>query len=281
MFEKLRLPNAQLIKLCLIALLIFAVTGCAWENQLPPEEALNRAVAGLSGVDNFSFKGNAAIRSGEDGVFQQSLAFEGELKNHNRLMLSTEARGRRTVQDYESTQRSSASNSRKVALRRSQGKWSMLSPGESEEMLMLRLNPLEQLEYLGKAERQVSEETGAARGTRVLRVKLSPEDASQATKNTLIEQMEVIGKRIEKKGDPLYSDDPSVRERLKALWQKENAELVNMLEKAEVNAVYHVTINKRTQLPTRMTMERRISYPDAAGGRRVETLLSDITFTRY
>lgn len=279
MFNKLKWRHMRLFIGCLLVLAAGGASGCAWDNPLPPEEALNRAIAGLSGVDNLAFKGNAAIRSGEEGIFEQNLAFEGELKQHNQLILSSKTEKKQKLAHHDMpAARPWMASGHKVTLKRKQGQWSMLSPGHTEDMWMSRLNPLEQLEYVGRAEKRVADESGAARGTRVLRVELTAEAASRMTREALNEQMEAIGRRIEQKGDPLYSDNPSVRKQLKALWQKENDELAKLLQQAEVNAVYHVTINKRSQLPTRLTMERQLSLPDGAGGRRTETLVSDITF---
>lgn len=275
MFNKLKWQHMRLFIGCLLVLAAGGASGCAWDNPLPPEEALNRAIAGLSGVDNLAFKGNAAIRSGEEGIFEQNLAFEGELKQHNQLILSSKTEKNQKQANHEMPERRlMGASGLKVTLKRKQGHWS----GHTEEMWMSRVNPLEQLEYVGGADKRVTDESGAARGTRVLRVELTAEAASRMTREALNEQMEAVGRRIEEKGDPLYSDNPSVRKRLKALWQKENDELAKLLQQAEVNAVYHVTINKRSQLPTRLTMERQLSLPDGADGRRTETLVSDITF---
>lgn len=264
-----------------MVLFVFCLTGCAWQDQLSAEESFNRALSGLSGVDNFSFRGEAAIRSGENGPFQQSLAFEGNLQHHKDLTLSSRDRGTTIQSDKVSADSVYKSDGLTVSLKRKEGKWSTLSSGHPEEMWMTRLNPLELLEYIGKSEKTVTQELGAARGTKVLRIELSPEAAAQMVYGSLDEQMKAMAARIERKGDPLYSEDPKVRKRLKAVWERDYKEMKTMLSKADTVSVSHVTIDKKKQLPTKLTMERTLFYIDEQGRTRTETLLSDVTFTGY
>ena len=91
--------------------------------------------------------------------------------------------------------------------------------------------------------------TGAARGTKVSRIELSPEAATNMVYGSLDEQMKALVARIERKGDPLYSADPKVRKRLKAVWERDYNEMKNMLSKADAVSVSHVTINKNSFLP--------------------------------
>ena len=51
----------------------------------------------------------------------------------------------------------------------------------------------------------------------MLRVELSPEAAAHMVHESLDEQMKALAERIERKDDPLYSDDPKVRKRLKEM----------------------------------------------------------------
>lgn len=148
-------------------------------------------------------------------------------------------------------------------------------------MWMTRLNPLELLEYLGNSEKTVTQELGAARGTKVLRIELSPEAAAEMAYGSLDEQMKVLAERIERKGDPLYNDNPKVRKQLKTVWERDYKEMRNRLQKADALSVSHLTINKKNHLPAKLTMERKLSFIDSHGKTRTETLLSEVTFTGY
>ena len=83
----------------------------------------------------------------------------------------------------------------------------------------------------------------------MLRIELSPEAAANMVYGSLDEQMKALAARIERKGDPLYSADPKVRKRLKAVWERDYNEMKNMLSKADAVSVSHVTINKNSFLP--------------------------------
>ncbi len=273
--------NRRLRSIIAMMVFIIGLTGCAWQDQLTAEEAFNRALSGLSGIDNFSFRGETAIRSGETGPFEESLAFEGNLRHHSDLTLSSKERSTVIRNDKITAESAYKSNELTVTLKRKDGKWSTLSSEHAGEMWMNRLNPLELLEYMGKSEKTVTQELGAARGTKVLRVELSPEAAAQMVQESLDEQMKALAERIERKGDPLYNDDPNVRKRLKEIWERDYHEMKNMLNEADAVSVCHVTINRKSQLPTKMTMERRVSFVDEQGKTRTETLLSDVTFTGY
>ncbi|WP_342574506.1 hypothetical protein [Paenibacillus sp. FSL M8-0142] len=284
MWKKLRVVRGMLCT----ALLLLSLPACAWQDSLSPEDSFKRALAGLSGVDNFAFKGEAAIRTEESGLFQQTLAFEGKLQNHTNLTLSSRTPGR-TIQDKTSKgslQQATgdsvySTDGMTVSLKRKEGKWNALTSGQAEELWMTRLNPLEQLEYIGESDKKLSAELGAARGTKVLRIELSPEAAANMTKRSLQGQMKLLLERMQRKGDPLYSEDPKVRARLKAVWERDHEELTRMLDQAEAASICHLTIDKRSQLPIRMTMERSVSYVDRSGKARTEALLSDVTFIGY
>lgn len=262
-------------------LFITCLTGCSWQGQLSAEESFNRALSGLSGVDNFSFKGEAAIRSEENGPFQQSLAFEGKLQHHKELTLSSKGKTTKLLEEKGAAESVYKVDGLKVALKRKEGKWSTLSSTHADEMWMTRLNPLELLEYLGESDKSVTQELGAARGTKVLRIELTPDAAARMAYGSLDEQMKGLAERIERKDDPLYSDDPKVRKQLKAVWDRDYKEMKNRLGKADAHSVCHLTINKKNQLPAKLTMERKLSFVDGQGKFRTETLLSEVTFTGY
>ncbi|AWP28663.1 hypothetical protein [Paenibacillus sp. Cedars] len=262
-------------------LLISCLTGCAWQEQLSAEESFNRALSGLSGIDNFSFQGEAAIRSEENGPFQQSMAFEGHLQHHKDLTLSSKGEAAKLLQEKGPADSIYKADGLKVTLKRRQGRWSTLSSQGADEMWMTRLNPLELLEYLGNSEKTVTQELGAARGTKVLRIELSPEAAAEMAYGSLDEQMKVLAERIERKGDPLYSDNPKVRKQLKTVWERDYKEMRNRLQKADALSVSHLTINRKNHLPAKLTMERKLSFIDSHGKTRTETLLSEVTFTGY
>lgn len=259
--------------LCVMVAIVSVMTmeGCQKKGQTAPEEYLNRAISGLSGTDYFTFQGQTAIRGDVSGIYEHSAAFEGELKNHQLLTLTArpvktaagEQGGSRAVVKYE------------------RGQWKAAAEGYGSIDWTEPLNPLLQLEEIGKSDKTVTEELGASRGTRMLRIKLSSEAARQMTEKTLKAQMERLRHRITDRKDSLYAPDPAVRSRLLAVWKQENGRLETMLKDSEASAVYHLTVSKKTGLPQKLTLERVVEYNSPAGKMRSETLLSEVRFEGF
>ncbi|GAB6929715.1 hypothetical protein JCM10914A_36980 [Paenibacillus sp. JCM 10914] len=248
------------------------------QDGLSGEEAFNRALAGLSGVDNFTFQGEAAIRNDPNGPYLQSLAYKGSLMHHTDLTLTSRSKPSMLNQGSKNEPNQENADVTSVSLKREEGRWSILADRDADGMWMRKLNPLELLEYIGESEKTVTRELGAARGTTMLRIELSQEAAAKMTYAGLDEQMKLLAARIDRKGDPLYSDDPLVRERLKSIWSRDEKEMRQMLDDIEAATICHLTIDKHTQLPSRLTMERKLAYVDESGKSRTETLVSDVTF---
>lgn len=260
--------------------LTLCVQGCGME-QLTAEESFNRAVAGLEGVDNFTFKGDVAIRNGNSGVFEQTVAVEGQLQNHNMLTLTTSKStpSSSTASVYSAGRLSM--DGLKGKMKYEQGAWRPLTNGYMNGDWMTRLNPLEQLNYLGKSDKKVTEGYSAARGTKVLRIELAPEASQKMMNEALNGQMKQLRNRMDQKGDELYSDDPKARERLQAVWERENRELNRLLSKADVSTIFHLTVDKKTYLPQKLSSERKVSYKDFTGRKRAESMVSDISFSEF
>ncbi|MGG3282668.1 hypothetical protein [Paenibacillus solani] len=264
-----------------VVLFVCCLAGCGWQDGQSAEETFNRALAGLSGVDNFSFKGEAAIRGEQNGPFLQSLAFEGKLQHHTDLTLSSKNTFEKLRNNKVAAKSDKKQDGVTVELKRKEGKWSTLSSKHAEEMWMTRLNPLELLENVGKSEKTVTREMGAARGTKMLRIELSTEAAADMARESLEGQMKALAERIDRPGDPLYSENQKVRKQLKAMWERDYTDMQKMLNQADAASVFHMTINKKSHLPTKVSMERTLSFVDGQGQARTETLLSDVTFTGY
>ncbi|SMF87986.1 hypothetical protein SAMN05661091_4048 [Paenibacillus uliginis N3/975] len=260
--------------------LTLCVQGCGME-QLSAEQSFNRAVAGLEGVDNFTFKGDAAIRNGDSGIFKQTVAFEGQLQNHNLLTLTTAKSppSSSTASTYSAG--SMSMDGLKGKMKYEKGAWRPLASGYSNGDWMSRLNPLEQLQYIGDTDKKVAEEYGAARGTKVLRIELAPEASRKMLSEALNGQMKQLRNRMDQKGDLLYSDNAKARERLQAVWERENQELNRLLSNTDVSTVFHLTVNKKSYLPQKLSSERKISYKDPSGRKWDETMVSDISFSEF
>lgn len=262
---------ARLLGVMIVIVSVMVMQGCQNKGQTAPEEYLNRAISGLSGTDYFIFQGQTAIRGDVSGIYKHSAAFEGELKNHELLTLTTrpvkgetgEQGGSRAVVKYE------------------KGQWIAAAEGYGSIDWTEPLNPLLQLEEIGKADKTVTEELGASRRTRMLRIKLAPEAARQITEKTLTAQMERLRHRITDRKESLYVQDPAARSRLLAVWKQENDRLETMLKDSKASAVYHLTVSKKSGLPRKLTLERVLEYNNPTGKMRKETLLSEVRFSGF
>ncbi|MNJ71204.1 hypothetical protein D3C77_677200 [compost metagenome] len=68
---------------------------------------------------------------------------------------------------------------------------------------------------------------------------------------------------------------------MEQIWSSGNEQLIQMLNQAEVQVVYHLTINRKSGLPVRLTSESRLAYVSPLGAPQQETLMTDNRFTDY
>ncbi|WP_052759713.1 hypothetical protein [Paenibacillus sp. DMB20] len=260
--------------------LVMIVQGCQTE-RMTAEEHFNRALAGLAGVDDLAFKGETAVRNDDSGIYKQAVVFQGQLQNHRLLTLTTSHPTGKIPKTAAYSAGGMNMDGLKGKMKYENGKWMALTAGFSNTDWMARLNPLEQLEYIGKSDKTVTEEYGAARGTRVLRIQLTPEASRRMTAEVLKAQMEKLRSRIFEKGDILYTPNGKARKRLLAVWERENREMNRMLEQSQAAAVYHLTVDKTSRLPRKLTSERVLEFADPSGRQRMETLVTEIHFSGY
>ncbi|GAA0135788.1 hypothetical protein YSY43_26280 [Paenibacillus sp. YSY-4.3] len=270
-----------LASFCLMA--AAAMSSCRLQETRSGEQWFNHAWSGLAGVDALTFQGKAALWRGEQGVLEQNLSYNGRLDNHHRLTMRTVipegesggkggplAAGTRAGEEYET---------KFVAQGR---RWHIES---DEEMLgrgLARLNPLEQLEHIRNARKSVKLESGAARGTKVLRIELDAADAQALIGGELEEEMKQVRQKWENKLAKLPSAERAkLASQSEQIWSAGDKQLAEMLNQAEVQAVYHLTLSSKTGLPMRLTSESRIAYLSPQGAPQQETLRTDNRFSDY
>lgn len=255
------------------------------------EEDLSLVLAGMDGSDEVAFEGAAGLLIGGRAIPESALYYGGRIEDHNKVSLHTllpdeqgqpKAAGESGQQLLE--QSHPAAPSYYTRLEKKDGEWAMLSaaPETMESNPLPALNPLQQLEELEDREKQVTEETGAARGTRVLRIELSPAEARKQLAAELEGKMQEIrpavmnGKSQEGAGEP-----PEVMEALNALWDQKNTELQQKLEQAEITSVYYLKVDTRYNRPKRLTWTRTVSYPGAQEAEDEEAYVTKVDFYGY
>lgn len=266
--------------------LLFAVlllVSCSLRDNKTPEQWYRVTWSGLAGCDSLTFRGEAALFSGAEGKLTESFAYSGQLDDHHRLRMATvlpvpaEGTGRlpRTAE--------SKAKAYQVNLLWKSGNWS-LEANEGDAVLqgLARLNPLDQLEGIRTARKVMSSDKGAARGTKVLRIELDPDEAKARLKAKLTEEMEAVKNgwktRLQQVEAPRR---PRMEAELNEAWSDSKERLLTMLDQSEAKVVYHLTIDRHNGLPTRLTSETELVYPNRLGLKVKEALLTDNRFENY
>ncbi|AZK46966.1 hypothetical protein [Paenibacillus lentus] len=261
-------------------LTVIMMSSCGLQEAETGEEWFNQTWSGLAGVDTLTFQGQAALWRGEQRVLEQNLSYTGKLDDHHRLTIRTVlsegdprsllAFGQRTGEVYE------------TKLQAVERRWHIESDEEALGKGLARLNPLEQLEHIRKASKSVKLESGAARGTKVLRIELEPQDALALISGELEEEMSQVKQKYEGKLAKLPdAQQAKLASQAERVWSAGRDQLVQMLDQAEFQTVYHLTINAKTGLPVRLTLESKAAYLSPQGVSQQEILRTDNRFADY
>lgn len=262
--------------LTLLPLLVFCQS-C--QNGKTPQSWFDLTWAGLAGVDEFQINGTAEVVQPGSLRKSQTFSYLGHLKNHTELSIKVAPAAKQQKSGV--TALSNGQETGSVNLHLMNGsRWTVLEKkGEVSAWTSAaagRLNPLAAIEELRFMKKSIREEKGAARGTRVLRIEPDPEQELLRLKNQLLLEMNSLGAdwQSRAKGSAALQAGNN-------LIGSTRQQLAGILEGAEVNTVYHLTLSKRSNLPLRMTSETKISYRDALGLWRQESLWNDAKFSQY
>lgn len=265
---------------CLLA--VTTMSACRLQEAKTGEEWFNQTWSGLAGIDTLTFQGKAALWRGEPRVLEQNLNYNGKLDDHHRLTIQM------VIAQGDPSKRSLlASGTRpgkvyKTKLQALGRRWHIVSDEEDLGKGLARLNPLDQLEHIRKAGKSIKLESGAARGTRVLRIELDPKDALALIGGELEEEMNQVKQKWEGKLAKLPGTQRTkLASQAEHLWSSGNEQLGQMLDQAEAEVVYHLTINPKTGLPIRLTSESRLAYLSPQGAFQQEMLRTDNRFSDY
>ncbi|HEY4391466.1 MAG TPA: hypothetical protein VGN02_08985, partial [Paenibacillus sp.] len=237
--------------------------------------------AGLAGHEQLTFQGNAVLARGKQEKIEDSFAYVGELNDHHELSMRTvlpNGQGNKLQ-----TAEVQIKQGLEAKLRWQGGTWKIASSNATALTRgIARLNPLDQLEDIRRvSKKNVSLEKGAARGTKVLRIELDPQEAKQQLKAKLDGEMEGIRSDWSGKLNQVNSKHSSeIETEVKNLWVNGDKQLEQMLERADAKVIYYLTVNRKTGLPTRLVSETRLSYPNPLGFDEYEVLYTDNQFSK-
>lgn len=267
-------------------LLTLTLVSCGMNEAKTPEQWFEFTWSGLAGCDALTFRGLAALQRGNGHGLEESLSYTGRLHEHRELSIRAEPAPNRTgnLGDRLQTAGLSQPGGWEAKLRFENGNW--LVQSEAHDALqqgVVRLNPLDQLEEIRMAAKKtITSESGAARGTKVLRIEMDPAEASIRLKDRLLSEMELTR---EGGNEPLERVPAERREQLRSelsrIWAAGNDQLSAMLEQMNATVVYHLTIDRKSGLPARLTSETTLNYLSTQGIPQREVLRTDNRFEGY
>ncbi|MCL6606276.1 MAG: hypothetical protein K6T94_25705 [Paenibacillus sp.] len=260
--------------------------GCNKQSEKPAGNYLNLALAGMAGSDGVTFEGATVLLRGSEGTPYASIYYGGDVKDHNKVTLYTLLPDRESSEPEPSGQIKEASSATAEQplyseLEKKEGRWQVLSGSSlQEENPLPRLNPLHQLEELEGLDKKVTQETGAGRGVRLLRIELTPDGARKQLRNQLEQELSALRTQSQTKENQV-STQPQLKKALDGFWKKQNADLKRKLEQAQVKTIYHIKVDSRRNLPKRLAITRTISYPGDDQNARAETNVTQVDFYGY
>ncbi|WP_433946253.1 hypothetical protein [Paenibacillus sp. SN-8-1] len=272
--------KARVCRASVIMFMLVLITSCSRPRSA--QDWFDLTWAGLAGSDTLSFKGTTVLLRADKPQPEGSVAFSGELQNHQVLTLTANS----PVKQADSNLKAAESKGKPIftTLQLKGRRWVALdqAQGSSASHTLERINPLAQLEEIHDTKsKNIRLESGAARGTKVLRVELAPEEAKALLRRQLSDEMDLVLKNWSRDSQQLQlspSERNALNREVQALWSQGNRKLSEKLDQAEVSTVYHLTIDKRSGLPRRLTSNNRITYPGNSNLNKPETQVTDCSF---
>lgn len=273
----------------LVLLLVCSLGGCAVMKDKPAAEDLSLVMAGMQGSDGVSFEGAAALLVGGKTVPESTLYYGGKVADHNKISLYSllpDEPSAASAQDsgpHPLKQGSAKAPAYYTQMVKENGKWTLkqASPVLTGSNPLENLNPLRHLEELEQREKTVTEEAGSARGTRVLRIELTAEEARSQLADELEQEMQAIRPAARGATGSAAGQRSKALEAKTALWEQKRAELKQRLDRAAIRTVYYLKVDPKRNLPERLTWNRTLTYPGKAGATTEETYITQVDFYGY
>ncbi|WP_125654089.1 hypothetical protein [Paenibacillus baekrokdamisoli] len=220
-------------------------TGCASPvNHKSPEELLSLTVAGLSGIDHYSFSGKTDITLG-DRVKLNSASFHGTVREHGQVKVKSNEQ----------------SNSAAIG-----------SP----------LKLLKQVQETAHKTELLKDQSG--QWTSVLSITSNEKSSTRIWANNLRSEFAEIAKRVPtaSKGHAMKARSLQSQAALEQEWKTEllhsQAEFDRMVSTLHVQTTYKLTLDRRHLTPLRLKELSILHYKTADGEQQKETKTTDMTF---
>ncbi len=272
----------------LVSIVIIGVPGCGLiQRDQTPEEVFSLALSGIAGKETLSFEGEAGLRRENSGLFENQFKFEGKLEDHDRLTLQTRLPGEVTAVGAGIHTTSVNNNGQpsgfSASFERKQGQWIALSAQhEPLRGSLSRFNPIAQMEKIDGMHKTIQSEYGSGRRTRTLRIELAPEDAKTWAVAQLNDEMNAIrAEYMHKAATVKGARKEKLEKDLEKVWEQGETTMQQMMKQASVQTIYHLTVDRKSSLPLRLSSESQVSYRDNNDKSNKEALVTDVNFKSY
>ncbi|RAJ03483.1 hypothetical protein DET54_101686 [Paenibacillus pabuli] len=277
--------------LLILSIVVLCAPGCGLlERDRTPEELFSLALSGIAGKEKLSFDGEAGLRRESSGLFENQFKFEGKLEDHDRLTLQTRLPGAVTVAGtgVKGVNAAAVNNNGQpsgfsASFERKRGQWMALTAQhEPLRGSLSRFNPIAQMESIDRLNKTITSEYGSGRRTKILRIELAPKDAKTLALAQLNDEMDAIRAEYMHKAAAIKGDNQARLDKdLSKVWEQGEASMQEMMKQAEVQTVYHLTIDRKSSLPLRLSSESQVSYKDMNSKMNKEALVTDVNFRAY
>ncbi|QLG39468.1 hypothetical protein HW560_16115 [Paenibacillus sp. E222] len=271
-----------------LSMVVLCAPGCGLlERDRTPEELFSLALSGIAGKEKLSFDGEAGLRRESSGLFENQFKFEGKLEDHDRLTLQTRLPGAVTAAGTGVNAAAVNNNGQpsgfSASFERKRGQWMALTAQhEPLRGSLSRFNPIAQMESIDRLNKTITSEYGSGRRTKILRIELAPKDAKTLALAQLNDEMDAIRAEYMHKAAAVKGDKQAKLEKdLNKVWEQGEASMQEMMKQAEVQTVYHLTIDRKSSLPLRLSSESQVSYKDMNRKLNKEALVTDVNFRAY
>lgn len=282
----MHLRKQWVMGLCIFVVLCL-LSGCTLiERQNTPDQIFKRAIAGMAGKERLAFTGRTGVRVNQRLPMNKQFEYRGDVKNHDELVMywsSTEAI--RKQGGYAALKQGKlGQGGAHERFIRQNGKWNAMAAGDSPiagEGMLDRFNPIQELEELNTLNKTIRMESNAARGTWVLRIEPEPASAKRWLKERLMKEMNALNPQTVILNSKHKQSNQKLQQKLNQVWTHGCEDLGSKLEQSNVQAVYHLTIDRQTGLPLKLSSECRISRQEAAEKMHIEALITRVAFEDY
>jgi len=274
--------------LLILSIVVLCAPGCGLlERDRTPEELFSLALSGIAGKEKLSFDGEAGLRRENSGLFENQFKFEGKLEDHDRLTLQTRLPGAVTAVgtgvNTTVVNHNGQPNGFSASFERKRGQWMALTAQhEPLHGSLSRFNPIAQMESIDRMNKTIKSEYGSGNRTKILRIELAPKDAKTWALAQLNDEMDAIRAEYMHKATAVKGGSQDKLEKdLSKVWERGETSMQEMMKQAEVQTVYHLTVDRKTSLPLRLSSESQVSYKDMNSKRNKEALVTDVNFRAY